>query len=722
MAKESITAYQGDEPYIFVSYAHADDSLVYPEIQWLQNQGFNVWFDEGISPGTSWRGELAEKIDRSNLFLFFVSPASVVSEHCEREVNYAVDHAKPVLTVHLSATELPPALDLTLGSIQAILKSEMSGHEYRVKLLGAVGKLIHRGIAPASPTVSAAIPQGVSVAALLALVAALGIVVFSNLPQTHPPEASLRVALDLPGWSDWKLHDPNPGIALSRDGQAVAYIARGEDGSSELMVRYLDRLSAHAIEGTKGAERPFFSPDGKWIGYFQGNFIRRVPVEGGESTVITTLEVQSCCKGATWGTSDQIVFAEGRSGLKVVSVSTGIRKELTVLDLSTREDSHRTPHLVAGHEVLLFTIHYPRGKHEIWARNLETGEQVFLFDGLRPVFTQSGYIVYARTETIDRGSLWAVPFTPEKMEISGIARQIQGSVAGREGSAYAIGDSGPLVYLPVQGDAIRELVLIDADGSTRVLDTAAGFEQPQFSNDGNLVAVTVFEDGKPRHIKTYEIATGASRVFVEGAVPLWGPDDQSITHLVPDTGLVRTSFVGSPNTDVLVRSDRFMVPNNWINGGDTLIYNVVNPETVGDLYALRIGEQPRHLFGDGACLSSATSDEKWLAFCTWPEGVRVGRYPQMAAITTVSPTGCTPIWSHDDSRLYYREFDKLVAVDVTFGQGIAFGEPETVANFGTPAGRRLYDIDSKGRLLLVRENLTEPQPPVLVTNWLPATE
>ena len=38
-----LPAYKGEEPYIFVSYAHADDGIVYPEIQWLQDQRFNVW-------------------------------------------------------------------------------------------------------------------------------------------------------------------------------------------------------------------------------------------------------------------------------------------------------------------------------------------------------------------------------------------------------------------------------------------------------------------------------------------------------------------------------------------------------------------------------------------------------------------------------------------------------------------------------------------------------
>ncbi len=47
-------AYDGDEPYVFVSYSHEDESAVYKEIRWLQDQRVNVWYDEDISPGTEW--------------------------------------------------------------------------------------------------------------------------------------------------------------------------------------------------------------------------------------------------------------------------------------------------------------------------------------------------------------------------------------------------------------------------------------------------------------------------------------------------------------------------------------------------------------------------------------------------------------------------------------------------------------------------------------------
>jgi len=134
MADSPLPAYDGDEPYVFVSYSHEDEELVYPEIRWLQDQGFSVWYDEGISPGHSWPEELAKAIERCSLFLLFVSPESARSENCERETTFALDAHKNFLAVHLSDTELPSGLKLNIGNRQAILKQRLSETQYRNKL------------------------------------------------------------------------------------------------------------------------------------------------------------------------------------------------------------------------------------------------------------------------------------------------------------------------------------------------------------------------------------------------------------------------------------------------------------------------------------------------------------------------------------------------------------------------------------------------------------
>jgi hypothetical protein len=122
MMDRPFPAYKGDEPYIFVSYSHSNESAVFPELVWLKEGGFNVWYDEGIEGGTEWREELGQAILRAELFLYFVTPDSVQSENCRKELNLAIDEHIPTLAVHIKQTELPAGLKLTLSDRQAIQK------------------------------------------------------------------------------------------------------------------------------------------------------------------------------------------------------------------------------------------------------------------------------------------------------------------------------------------------------------------------------------------------------------------------------------------------------------------------------------------------------------------------------------------------------------------------------------------------------------------------
>ena len=134
MADRPLPAYRGDEPYIFVCYSHEDSAMVYREIQSLQRQGFNIWWDEGIDPGTAWRDELVNAIKRSAAFLLFVTPRSVVSQHCLRELHFAEEEDRPFLAVHLQPTTLPDRLRFSIGGRQAILAHDMSRGEVEAHL------------------------------------------------------------------------------------------------------------------------------------------------------------------------------------------------------------------------------------------------------------------------------------------------------------------------------------------------------------------------------------------------------------------------------------------------------------------------------------------------------------------------------------------------------------------------------------------------------------
>ena len=128
-------AYQGDLPYIFVCYAHADAAIVYPEIQWLVGQGINIWYDEGIPAGKNWRAEIGRSLERANKVLFYVSRSSLSSDHCNREINLALDEGREVVPVYLEELPLTPDLKVGLNRVQALHRDQDRGYRNELTVI-----------------------------------------------------------------------------------------------------------------------------------------------------------------------------------------------------------------------------------------------------------------------------------------------------------------------------------------------------------------------------------------------------------------------------------------------------------------------------------------------------------------------------------------------------------------------------------------------------------
>lgn len=132
--KAPFGAYRGTEEFVFVSYAHKDGSAVFPDITYLHQQGYRIWYDEGIDPGNEWSEEIAKALVGSSYFLVFVSPNAAESHNVRNEINFALARKKPFLAVHLVETSLPVGLELQMGSIQAVMRFRMSDESYRQKI------------------------------------------------------------------------------------------------------------------------------------------------------------------------------------------------------------------------------------------------------------------------------------------------------------------------------------------------------------------------------------------------------------------------------------------------------------------------------------------------------------------------------------------------------------------------------------------------------------
>ena len=114
-------AYQGKEPYIFISYAHKDAYRVLPLVTKMQQDGFRVWYDEGITPGDEWDDNIAEHLVKCNYFIAFLSQKYLDSENCKDEMYYAFDLNKPQMMVYLEAVELPQRMEFRIGRGMSIV-------------------------------------------------------------------------------------------------------------------------------------------------------------------------------------------------------------------------------------------------------------------------------------------------------------------------------------------------------------------------------------------------------------------------------------------------------------------------------------------------------------------------------------------------------------------------------------------------------------------------
>jgi len=242
-------AYKGSDPYIFVSYSHRDLDSVYAVIANLKNQGYRIWYDEGIDPGNEWPDEVAQALAKCGQFLVFISPNSVDSPNVRNEINFAINRAKPFVAVHLVESVLPPGLELRMGDIQAIMKFRMDDEDFFRKLQKSLPKTFMQGSISGKPEVAGVLPRAdVSVqqgrptpkGAVFAIFAIVGIILGVGLFAIRAgPEAAFQnlkaialrtsVRVDVLD-SDGIQRSMGPGTLLPGDGFVVTSFACISEG------------------------------------------------------------------------------------------------------------------------------------------------------------------------------------------------------------------------------------------------------------------------------------------------------------------------------------------------------------------------------------------------------------------------------------------------------------------------------------------------------------
>ena len=228
--QKPFSAFAGEGPYVFVCYAHVDMARVYPDIGWLDENGINIWYDEGISPGVEWSEELGHALEGAQQVIFFVSEASVNSRHCRDEVHFALSRGIQIVAVYLEDVVLPVGLELSIGSTQAVMAHEVRVDDYRTRLLASLsGGSLPKPVATGSgkgqkSKVRISKPRKRRIVALtvFGFCCVLGFGVFKQ----YQPSIMATAILNAP-WLFNTAIDQDLGFAIAADGTRIAYAVSG---------------------------------------------------------------------------------------------------------------------------------------------------------------------------------------------------------------------------------------------------------------------------------------------------------------------------------------------------------------------------------------------------------------------------------------------------------------------------------------------------------------
>jgi serine/threonine-protein kinase len=542
-------------------------------------------------------------------------------------------------------------------------------------------------------------------------------------------------------------------IAISQDGSLVAYIGGPR---SQLLLQPRRKLHPIAVQGTEGAASPFFSPDGKYVGFLREQVVQIAPVSGGPP--ITVSDSLTGLAGASWG-PDNFIYVDGVSIIRVEAKPGAVPRRFTTLNTADHEVHHSWPDVLPNGKGVLFTVGFcgrngvkDEGSYAIAVADIPSGKHhVILNDAMFARYAKPGYLLYVNTNK----TLMVVPFDQNSMKPAGEPTAFrEGMRLGLLGSADLVVDTtGTLIYATGAGGGKQELVWVTRDGKEQAVDSSwAAFYMgaPALSPDGKSVAHTRIDDVTGRSnvwIKRLDRSPGI-KVTVgtnDNYQPAWTPDGKSVTFSSIPASCTTTAPTGALNLwtqradgsaqavmQVDGKSNLFNA--SWSPEGRWLIFQTdVESPGSGDILAIRpgidTGPVPVVATRFTEISPALSPNGRWLAYISNETGADeiyvvpfpntgTGRWPISAG------GGTEPVWSHRGNELFYRDASgNLVAVGVNTSPTFSLGRAAVLfpaARFTSVRWHSQYVVaPDDRRFLMIRPLETATSDKLIVfENWI----
>jgi eukaryotic-like serine/threonine-protein kinase len=527
----------------------------------------------------------------------------------------------------------------------------------------------------------------------------------------------------------------NKRIAISQDGTHVAFNA-AVPGADAFYTRSLAELESRRIKEGGGA--PFFSPDGRWIGFLAGSgtgftasspTLRKLPVNNGVPATICPVEGFS---GATWADDDTIYFiAVIPGGVTSVPANGGEPKEVVPVDFAKGERMHKFPCALPGGKVVLVTVttadFISFDEARIVALSPRTGERKILLEGGTHPRYSSGYLLYAHD-----GKLLAVSFDPGNLEVQGQPFTVLEGVQMSRNTGVAnfdVSASGDLAYVSgICDGGARTLVWVDRNGRAEPVPLAAkSFLHPRLSPDDRRLAIEI--EGPSHDLYVYDFDRGVLANITNDGVshwPVWSPDGARLVYRSGPMAKWRLWQIPADRSrpaQQISATGFSQSAESWSPDGRMILYTAAAPGIPPSIMAAHLdtNQQAESVDREKAPEGSPkfSPDGRWLGYCSNESGksqVYVQAFPGPGPKIQISNDGGTdPVWKRNAGELYYRSGDSMMAVAVSTTPKFTAGRPQELwkghyshgmsSSCGPPgATSSNYDVTADGkRFLMIKD-------------------